>query len=203
MKYKTTLKFRFVMSLLARMVAVTILLTMWSLATKGQSPVPLQSPSSLTSENQTLDLENKKLALEREKLELEKLKAWLTAGTILIPVLVGLLALFGVISQIKSASKLKEVETKTAFELKAAEIVLSSGGPAKATARATVLRDLFPNRLPDNFPKSFDASIMPGSQHNDKLEFLKLVNDKPERTKEIIELWKHLFKWDEVWLPKT
>lgn len=169
----------------------------------GQTSTQVGAAQDSATANRSVEIESKKLELEREKFELEKKKAWISAGAIAIPLLIGVLGILGVLAQIRSGFRLKESETRTAFELKAAEIVLSSGGPKKAKARATVLSQLFPNRLPENFSESFNPSIMPGSQHADKLEFLKLAMEKPDKRAELIALWKELFPWDGEWIPKA
>jgi hypothetical protein len=180
--------------------ALLLLIGIWLVPTQAQSSSPQnQAETPATTSSQTLEIEKQKLAFEREKIDLEKTKAWLTAGTIVIPFIVAILTVF---FQLRAASQLKKSDARTAFELKAAEIVLSSGGPKKAKARAQVLKQLFPDHLPENFAESFDPSIMPGSQHADKLEFLKLAMEKPEKRDELIKLWEALFPWDDAWLPK-
>jgi len=137
------------------------------------------------------------LQIEYEKLRMEKLKAWLTGLSIFIPALI---AIISISWQMKNASKLKQSDTKTAFQLKAAEIVLNSASPAAARNRAEVLRQLFPEYLPSDFAKSFDSTILPGTRKQDKLEFLKLISQYPSLKKEIIKTWKKLFPWDDEWL---
>jgi hypothetical protein len=178
-----------------------LLIATWLVPTQAQSSSPqIQAETPATPSSQALEIEKQKLAFEREKIDLEKTKAWLMAGTIVIPLLVAILTVY---FQLRTAFQIKESDARTAFELKAAEIVLSSGGPKKAKARATVLSQLFPNRLPENFAESFNPSIMPGSQHADKLEFLKLALERPDKRADLIALWKELFPWDNEWLPKA
>jgi hypothetical protein len=80
------------------------------------------------------------------------------------------------------------------FELKAAEIVLSSRYPRMAKRRAEILEQLFPNRLPKNFSSQFDATNFPGIlKYEMTLELFKAISSKLETQEEIEAAWLELF----------
>lgn len=89
-------------------------------------------------------LEGTKFALELERLKLERFKIWLTAISIVVPVILGIIT---VIYNVWSENE----RTKATFEIKAIEVVMSADSPTSATNKAVVLHELFPNRLPKNF----------------------------------------------------
>lgn len=90
-----------------------------------------------------------RLLLEQEKITAERIKSWSTAVSIFIPLLVAALTiLYNVRIQAERA--------RTDFELKAAEIVMSAESPAAAGNKATVLVELFPERLSPRFREVFE-----------------------------------------------
>ena len=131
--------------------------TLTSLSALAQSPASTP-PAPISRSSVSLTTATQGTDLEQQKLDVERLKAWLTFGSILVPLITGMGAIYW---QVRSATQLKETEAKSAFELKAAEIVLSSSSPAAAVGRAKVLADLFPHRLPPKFASSFDSTSFP------------------------------------------
>jgi hypothetical protein len=89
-----------------------------------------------------------RLSLEREKVAVERVKSWTTSVSIFIPLL---------ISALMIAYNLRTLEerAKIDFELKAAEIVMSAESPTAAANKATVLVELFPERLSPRFQEVF------------------------------------------------
>ena len=80
------------------------------------------------------------------------------------------------------------------FELKAAEIVLSSKYPRMAKRRAEILESLFPHRLPKNFSSKFDATDFPGLlKYEMTLELFKAIASKLEKKEDIEAAWLELF----------
>jgi hypothetical protein len=117
-------------------------------------------------------------------LEKENLRSWLTVLSIAVSLLLPLIVV--VISL--------RAQARQAFELKAAEIVLSSRAPYAAARRAEILKTLFPHRLPADFAKSFDASKFPGTLlHELKLELFRAQISKIDQKAEVFEIWKQLF----------
>lgn len=89
-------------------------------------------------------LEKIKLKLEFERIRVERFKVVGTFLSILIPLIVAALTVFyGVLMQ--------NEQSKTNFQIKAAEIVMNAISPQAATNKAIVLSELFPDRLPREF----------------------------------------------------
>lgn len=89
-------------------------------------------------------LEKLKLKLEYEKLLVERRKTWVTAISIVIPLILGAVTiLYGIRSENQRAV--------SNFEIKAVEIVMNAFSPKAATNKAIVLSELFPDRLPKTF----------------------------------------------------
>lgn len=95
------------------------------------------------------DAERIKLLLEREKIATERVKAWSTALSIFVPLLIAALT---VVYNVR----LQERRARIDFELKAAEIVMSANSPTAAANKAAVLVELFPARLSPRFGEVFD-----------------------------------------------
>src|ERR1044072_5344373 len=79
--------------------------------------------------------------IENKKFNLEIFKSVLTAASIALPLLIGF---YAINRQVKTAFEIKEVEARNSFELKAAEILLSSQTPGALHNKAKVLLRLFP-----------------------------------------------------------
>lgn len=142
-------------------------------------------------------MEAQRLQIERDRLGIEKLTAWVTPLSLLIPLIIAILTLR---SQAKSARELKEAEARSAFELKAAELVLGAYSPSAASGRARVLESLFKDRLPPGFAGSFPKKDVPGLRvHEMKLELLRELAENPEHTEKILSAWRQTFP-EEEWL---
>lgn len=139
----------------------------------------------------TLKIEQEKLETERAKLELERSKAKWTVASIFVPLLIAALSLaYNTVSQIQQAHN--------DFELKAAEIVLSTEGPTGALNKARALVALFPGRLSNDFAQSFDPKLYMGIKTAEgKMQLLTLISEHPEQKQEIIHMWKQLFPADD------
>jgi hypothetical protein len=114
-------------------------------------------------EREKIMIEREKLNIEREKLKLERFKSWWTGISIVIPIIVAVAGIFFSIwslnQQAKLQSEIQAQQERSQFEIKAAEIVMSSEGPIKAQAKARALANLFPDRLPPNFAASFNPAL--------------------------------------------
>lgn len=95
------------------------------------------------------DAERIRLLLEKEKIAAERLKAWSTALSIFVPLLIAALTVFYNV-------RLQENRARIDFELKATEIAMSASSPTAATNKAAVLVELFPDRLSVRFREVFD-----------------------------------------------
>ena len=90
------------------------------------------------------NLDTIKLKLEFERIKVERFKAMGTFLSIVIPLIITALTIFyGVLMQ--------NQQSKTNFQIKAAEIVMNAASPQAATNKAIVLSELFPDRLPKDF----------------------------------------------------
>ena len=152
-----------------------------------------------------LELEREKAALEREKfkfqiqleqekLSVERLKGWLTGGSILIPLLLGIITLAW---QTRTTAQLRERESRDAFDLKAAEIVLASDSTHATKNKSRALSLLFPERFPTTFGDAFEPKKMGGPRFEAKLEVFKAACEKVTTTEEVCGIWLKLFPGDE------
>jgi hypothetical protein len=159
-------------------------------------------------------VEEAELGLAREKLEFDRFnenrkaryelyKTGATALALVIPLLV---AAYTVSRQVRSSERLKAVEAKYLFELKAAEIVMSAKNPIGVRNKARVLQALFPDRLGAEFARSFEpeAFSFPGPGQDFKVELFRLMIQYPDREQEITDLWFRMFPGDlrEILFPK-
>lgn len=163
----------------------------------GQAPAA--APTGDASSNEVVDIERQKLEIARQTLELEKQKTWLTAGLTIVPLIIGLIAIY---SQVKTAFQLKEAETKTAFELKAAEIVMNSEDPFSAFAKAEALSKLFPERVSKNFANSFDPGQLSGPGLEEIKVLLPLLVEYKDQKQEVLNLWKQISPMDAEWIDE-
>lgn len=173
-------------------------------------------------ETSQFDLDREKIAIERERLQLEQQKlrderrrTLLTAGSIFVPLLIAALTFFYHIvalhqqvelahQQAELARELQVAEAQATFALKAAEIVMDTQTPSAAKNRARALADLFPDRLPLDFPITFqisDADVYGGSPPLEaRIELFRALVEYPDRALEIHGLWSDAFPPEGWWL---
>jgi hypothetical protein len=159
------------------------------------SPIFDVEGEKLKLELNKLELEKEKLKLEEAKLQLERQKAKWAALSVTVPLLAAILTVaYGIWSV--------HQQSRSQFEIKAAEIVMGSNGPGEALGRARAFVALFPDRLPPNFASSFDPKQF-GSRNKStfeaKKEFLHMLTEKSTKPQEIVDMWRQLFPNDE-WL---
>jgi hypothetical protein len=168
-----------------------------------QGPATTSVVKSGDSDLQTLErakFEYQK-QLEDEKLVVERLKAWLTGGSILIPLALGVFTLWW---QTRTANAIKDREARDTFELKAVEILFSSDGAVGTKNRARALRSLFPGRLPENFGDGFEPTQFGGARYEAKLEVFKAACTKVTTPEDVYRVWFALFpgdKWIKPLVP--
>jgi hypothetical protein len=136
-------------------------------------------------------LEHEKLALERQRLRLEWFKVWTGIPLITAAITVAL----AVWTQYQKASD--------DFALKAAELVMNSSSPAGAANKAAALRNLFPERLPPSFAKSFDPGSVPyrfnlGDAPPTRAEVFAMLASQAKSKEELTVLLKELYPKAEV-----
>jgi hypothetical protein len=161
----------------------------------------------LAQTQESLELEKQKFEFQKEienqKFQLEIYKAILIAASIAIPLIIGI---YTIHKQIGLAYKIKEVEAKNLFELKTAELLLSSKTPGQLHSKAKALIGLFPNApLPTDFIKRvelFNPDEFYGASIEWKLELFKMLVESKENKDEIIKLWRQIFPNDK-WIEKV
>lgn len=115
---------------------------------------------------------------QEESLKIERVKAGGTIAAIFVPLILGVLTL--------------RSQTKTAFRLKAIEVVMQSPTPWVAEKRAQVMERAFPQLK--EFGRDFDFNDFPGLRlHDMKLELIRLLAAHPQERKFIFTQWEKLF----------
>jgi hypothetical protein len=166
--------------LLRSFIILSLLFLVWvSAYAQGSSDYP-NSNSSLDTPK--FELEQRKVQIEEEKLELQRRAMIVTGISIFVPLLIGVYAI--------------RAQSRSGFELKAAEIVLNAKSPFASLTKAKALKALFPKRLPDSFASTFDPKEYAGPSVENKIEILKIIAANAEHKQEIITMWKQLFPAD-------
>lgn len=154
------------------------------------SPTIATEAVALTLEREKFEYQKQ---LETQRLEIEHLKAWLTGGSILLPLLLGVLTLAW---QTRSANKLKDRDAKDMFELKAAEILFEGDNTRATKNRAKALTVLFPGRFPEDFGDAFEPTQFGGPRYEAKLEVFKAACSKVQTPDNVYDVWHSLFPGD-------
>ena len=138
------------------------------------------------------NLELTKILIENEKLAIEKSKMkWYISATI-IPLLAIIFTIFfGIYTQ--------QQNEKNMFQIKAAEIIFNSKDDYEAKDKITILKQIFPDKLPKDFSKSFKPYPFDSYEVNSKKDLLKLLTADHNKNKEIILNWKKAFPGD-LWV---
>jgi len=123
---------------------------------------------------------------EDRKARIEIWKGLISGAALLIPLLIGIYSI--------------RAQARSNFELKAAEIVMNAKNVFGVRKRADVLRELFPDKLRQDFADSFDPQkhTSPGPSPESKLELLKLIVAAPDRESEIVNLWRRMYSGDKL-----
>jgi hypothetical protein len=128
---------------------------------------------------------------EQEQIRVERLKAWLTAGSIVASVAAAVLAY-------SSAQRTQNQHAADAFQLKVAEIVMSSRTPWEAKGKARALAAFFPDRASLATAEEFDPGTH-GWGRESRRELLGLLTAhpiSPQRREVVLKTWKALFPGD-------
>ena len=140
-----------------------------------------------------LDLEKQKIELDRERIKieqenfkqqqsLEKKKIYITAISIIIPIVAAFLIIYGNLQlqnqDAENELRLAEEVAKTNFKFKAAEIVMNSRSVNETKNRAEVLKALFPEYLDANFSTSLDRFRLENNTYGGGLLVYNLKEDK-------------------------
>jgi hypothetical protein len=98
----------------------------------------------------TSPLKKLTLIMDYERTVTERRKTWITAFSIVIPLILGAVTIwYGIWTENQRAT--------SEFQIKAVEIVMNASSPAAATNKAIVLTELFPERLPKSFREKMVA----------------------------------------------
>jgi hypothetical protein len=139
-------------------------------------------------ETRRVDLETRRVTLEERRLKFEKGKAsdarsdvWWTRGSIAVPILIGFLTLWW--------------QARTAFQLKAFEVILGSKSTQAGKERANALHQLFPGYISDDFVKAFEGNLkLPGIAYQEKkLELFKALSGNYGKRREIFRAYAMLY----------
>jgi hypothetical protein len=143
------------------------------------------------------------LALERDKLELERVRfesdrelaarrlhqervdRYVTLGGIAVPILIAAIGLWG-------NAQAAKTNGDSEFRLKAAELALSGAiGPSTIRQRAQALRDLFPDRLPEQFADQITGGqFLLGTADEFRLRMLEDAVPKAQCAEQVVGLWR-------------
>jgi flagellar biosynthesis/type III secretory pathway M-ring protein FliF/YscJ len=146
--------------------------------------------------------------LDQKKIDEERRRTRLTAGSVFVSIFVPLTVAavtFASAScnqkeQAEAQLKLQEEQANDQFELKAAEIVMTSDNPKITYNKARAMRALFPGHFPPDFAATFNPDEFSSNEAGviqSKKELLNLLAEHPEQRKQIIDTWKQLFPEDE------
>jgi flagellar biosynthesis/type III secretory pathway M-ring protein FliF/YscJ len=162
--------------------------------------------------NREQELERERFNHEKEqdgtKASEESRRTNLTAGTLFVSIFVPLTVAavtFASAScnqkeQAEAQLKLQEEQANNQFELKAAEIVMTSDNPKITYNKARAMRALFPGHFPPDFAATFNPDEFSSNEAGiiqSKKELLNLLAEHPDQRKQIIDTWKQLFPEDE------
>jgi hypothetical protein len=180
--------------------------------------MPCAAAAAEDNSSQNSNIEQQKLAVERQKLEVERSKAAWSAVATIVPLLAALGTLIYSVWSFRKqtgetarlhkeaaieTARLQNESAKLQFEIKAAEIAFSGKTPEAVRNRAKVLKTIFGQRLPENFPPEFDPKTYGGGKETpeEKMFFLELLLKYPGKEKEIVEGWDTLF--GDAWLARV
>lgn len=145
-----------------------------------------------------LQLRREQLALERKKAraqnKAERLRMWLTAGSVVIPLLAAVFAYSADRARQHDLAQ-QEAERRAAeFKLKAVEIAMA-GRAWDVPGRAQALKALFGSQLPQDFGDQFNPEEH-GWGRDSKLEVMRLIAAHPEQSELILGWYEALFPGD-------
>ena len=157
------------------MLSVLSLILLLFIAAHAQQSSDGANSNSLL-ESRKFELEQQKVRIEEEKLRLQRIRKWLTGASIIIPLLIGIYT--------------SRAQSRSNFELKAAEIVLNTKTPYGTLSKAKALKKIFPKRLSSNFADSFEPKEYLAPSVEAKIEILKVIAEHIEHKQEVIKMWK-------------
>jgi hypothetical protein len=158
-----------------------------------------------------LEFEKQRFVVEtkrgNDQLQNEKTKAYWSAISTIVPIIAALLTVgYGMLNfrkQSIEAARLQNEAAKLQFEIKAAEIAFAGKTPKAVEHRGTILKRIFGDRLPANFPAPFEAGE-PKETPAEKITFLELLLKYPGKEQQILRLWTALFgELGDPWLERV
>ena len=137
------------------------------------------------------NLEGRKLELEIAKLQDDQITELIAPALSAFSILVLAISL---IIQRRTARGIQKRSEQTNFELKVAELLMSSPSPAAAEARMNVLNGLYEERLRPGFKNRFDKKDFHGPRfHELRLEVFRQMSAKASSPEEVTQVFRRVF----------
>lgn len=172
---------------------------------------PSAEERQLVLDHDRLEFEKQKFVVEtkrgNDQLQNEKTKTYWSAVSTIVPIIAALLTLgysiWSFRKQSIEAARLQNEGAKLQFEIKAAEIAFAGKTPRAVEHRGRILKKIFGDRLPENFPAPFEAGE-PKETPAEKITFLELLLKNPGKEQQILKLWTALFgELGDPWLERV
>jgi hypothetical protein len=198
----------------ARCAALWLTVLSLSLATSGSGwcatpaePTAAQAGQNVETSAERTQLEIQKLRVEIEKLRQEVGFGWLAPIASVIASFISVVSVAAVLGamwfQRSTALTIQDRSEKSAFDLKVADILMSSNANWVAKQRLQVLRSLYKDRISEEFEKSFDPERFPGTLNRElKLDLFEAIAEKCRTQADVIDVFSKLFPKGEDWWLK-
>jgi hypothetical protein len=195
----------------ARCAALWLAVMSLSLATpaSGRCATPAEPTTAQTGQNvETGGAERTQLEIEKLRVEIEKLRkeigvAWLAPIASIISVMSVAAVLIAMWFQRQTALQIQDRSEKSAFELKVADILMSSNAQWIAKKRLKILSSLYKDRISKEFVESFDREDFPGTLNRElKMDLFKAIAEKYSTPAEAIDVFTKLFPEENWWWKK-
>lgn len=191
---------------------VLLLFCGWDISPLRAQPQPQPQSTTSFSEGEyrekDLEIKRQELDLKRESLVLEQWKTWLSPVATIVPIIAGLVAVWGVIvSANKSANTALEASTRTTeatLITKLTELSLQGETPTDVANRAKLLVEMFASRLPGDFAKNVEnisvakmgriATAAPWTSELAK-ELVEMLAKYPDQRQQILLDYKAIFEY--------
>jgi hypothetical protein len=169
---------------------------------------PSAEERQLVLDHDRLEFEKQKFVVEtkrgNDQIQNEKTKTHWSVVSTIVPIIAALLTLgysiWSFRKQSIEAARLQNEGAKLQFFIKAAEIAFAGKTPKAVEHRGRILKKIFGDRLPENFPAPFEAGE-PKETPAEKITFLELLLKYPGKEQQILKLWIALF--GDPWLERV
>jgi len=148
-------------------------------------------PAGLAKATSTRNLEDQKLRLEIRKLETETVIGYFAP---VLNALTILMVLLTILSQRRTAIEIQDKAERANFDMKAAELFMSSHTAWGAKKRLELLSQIFRERMPADIVERFKDENFPGQKYYDlRLEIAKQMAAKCTSPSDVIEVFRASF----------